>query len=446
MSTPTPPITAASAMDDEFAGATLPTIIPEFVQEARERFADNPFTVQVDGGDARLSERSRAFRVRARAVVGEHLAPIAAEIDRSGQTPESLRRLLAQEGFFALSLPEEYGGGGSVLDTCLAVEETSRVSATVGLIVAVQLLGSAPIVLGGSAQQKADWLPGLAKGELFPSFCLTEPGAGTDAAQATTRVEATPDGYLLNGLKHYITGAGRSDVYTVFARSGAGRTDLTAMLMSAASAGFHVDGTHPFSGIRGVPVGQLRFEDVALPHDATLGEPGRGFRLALAVLDRARPAIAAQALGLAQGALDASISYLKHRVQFGAPLLEQPVIQYRLARHAASIAAARQLTYHAAQLADEGHPALNATASMAKLFATDTAMEVVTDAMQFWGGAGYMTGSPVERMYRDAKIMQIYEGTNEIQGLVIARAMLRSLASMDTAAAPPSANPTGSAG
>jgi alkylation response protein AidB-like acyl-CoA dehydrogenase len=401
-------------------------VVPGFIQDARERFANDPFTVQVDGGDALLPESAQETRRRARAFVDAHVAPIATQIDRDDQIPEDLRGALAKEGFFGLSIPEDYGGKGSVLETCIAVEECSRVSASVGLMVAVQLLGSTPLVLGGDDRQKQEWLPKFATGERFCSYCLTEPGAGTDAASVQTRATEGPDGWLLNGTKQYITGAGRSDLYTVFARSGEGRTEMTALLVTAGTNGFQVIGTHPFSGIRGLPVGQLEFDDVHVPDEQLLGQPGKGFRLALATLDRARPAIAAQALGLAQGALDASMSYLANRVQFGNPLLDLPVVQYRLARHAAAISAARQITYHAAQLADAQRPELNAAASMAKLFTTDVAMEMATDAMQFWGGAGYMVGSPVERMFRDAKIMQVYEGTNEIQGLVIARALTRA--------------------
>lgn len=400
-------------------------IIPGFIQAASERFATDPFTVQIDGADAFLPDDARELRAEARAFVIEHLAPIAARIDRDNDTPDGLRRKMAESGFFGLSVPEEYGGRGSVLQTCLAVEEFSRVSASIGLVVAVGLLGSTPLVLAGTDKQKRDWLPAFAAGEQCCSFCLTEPGAGTDAASVSTRVTSTDDGYTLDGQKQYITGAGWSDLYTVFARSGEGRYEMTAMLLPADSAGFEVQGRHPFTGIRGIPVGQLKFDRVVLPDEAVLGEPGRGFQVALATLDRARPAIAAQAVGVAQGAFDAAISYLDSRVQFGKPLLEKEVIQHRLARHAASLAAARTLTYHAARMADERRPELNAAASMAKLFSTDLAMQVVTDAVQFCGGAGYMVGSPVERMYRDVKIMQIYEGANEIQEMVIARALMR---------------------
>ena len=402
-------------------------VVPEFIQDATRRFEEHPRTIQVDGADALLPERAVETRLRARRYVDERLSQMAREIDESNLIPEAMRREIAELGFFGLTIPEAYGGRDSVLEGCLVVEEFSRVSAAVGLMVAVGQLASAPVVLGGNDAQKRAWLPALASGERFASFCLTEPVAGTDAASVATRVETTVDGYTLNGLKQYITGAGRSDLYTVFARSGEERYEMTAMLVPAGAAGFRVEGRHPFTGIRGLPVGQLRFDDVRLPDEARLGEPGRGFQLALATLDRARPAIAAQAIGLAQGAYDAAISYLAHRVQFGTPLIEQDVLQHRLARHAASIAAGRMLTYHAAQLADARSPHLNAAASMAKLVATDLAMEVVTDAMQFWGGAGYMVGSPVERMYRDAKILQIYEGTNEIQELVIARAMNRAI-------------------
>ena len=403
-------------------------VVPEFIQEAFDRFERRPTTVQVDGAHERLPDHAREMREQARQFAAEQVSPIAGEIDETNEIPDALWSALGEQGYFGLAIPEEYGGRGSVLDTCVAVEEMSRISAGVGLLVSVGLLGPAGLVLGGTKEQKDHWLPILASGE-FSSFCLTEPGAGTDAASLTTTVRHTGDAYEIAGRKHYITGAGRSALYTVFARSGDGPYEMTAMLVPAGTSGFAVNGRHPFSGIRGVPVGELDFDRVELPDEARLGEEGRGFQLALSILDRARPGIAAQALGLAQGALDAAFSYLEHRVQFGCPLLDKDVVRHRLARHAASIGAGRQLTCHAAMLADAGSPSLNAAASMAKLFCTDLAMAVVTDAMQFWGGAGYMKGSPVERMYRDAKIMQIYEGTNEIQELVISRALVREFRS-----------------
>ncbi len=402
-------------------------IRPDYVQEISRQFAEDPKTYQIDGADRLLDEHARDIRDQTRAFVTTYLSPLAEQIDRENHFPESLRNQIAEAGFWGLSIPEEYGGRGSVLETCVAVEEFSRVSASIGLLISVQLLGSTPMLLGGSAEQRAYWMPKFASGEAFCSFCLTEPTAGTDAASLQTTVSVDADGFVLNGVKHYITGAGRSDVYTVFARSGDGRYEMDALLVDAGSAGFEIDGLHPFTGIRGAPVGRLVFDDVRLPDEARLGEPGRGFQLALATLDRARPGIAAQAVGLAQGALDSAISYLQARQQFGKPLLEQDVIQHRVARHLAAIASGRVLTYHAARLADAEDPALNAVASMAKLYCTDMAMNVVTDAMQFWGGAGYMQGSPIERMYRDVKILQIYEGTNEIQELVIARALMREV-------------------
>ncbi len=399
-------------------------IVPEFIQQAIERFERDPATVQVDGGAEALPDHARETRAAAREFAVNVIGPLAREIDASNEIPDTVWQALGEQGFFGLAIPREYGGRGSILETCVAVEEISRVAAGVGLLVSVGLLGPAGLMLAGTKAQKDEWLPRLAAGA-FSSFCLTEPGAGTDAASLETSVEHTGDAYRVTGRKHYITGAGRSIVYTVFARSGEGPYEMTAMLVPASASGFSVNGRHPFSGIRGVPVGELDFDGVELPDEARLGDEGRGFQLALSILDRARPGIAAQALGLAQGALDASFSYLDNRVQFGAPLLDKEVVRHRLARHAASIAAGRQLVYHAATLADADSPSLNATASMAKLFCTDLAMSVVTDAMQFWGGAGYMSGSPVERMYRDAKIMQIYEGTNEIQELVISRALVR---------------------
>ncbi len=398
--------------------------VPDFARRAYARFADDPWTIQVDGGDAGLPDHALEMRSSARAFARDLVSPLAAEIDATNIIPESLWNDLGSGGYFSIAIPREYGGRGSVLDTCMAVEEISRVSAGVGLLVSVGLLGPAGLVLAGSQAQRDYWLPILASGK-FSSFCLTEPDAGTDAASLTTTVRQGVDSFVLSGQKHYITGAGKAVLYTVFARSGDGSSEMTAMLVPAGVSGFEVAGLHPFSGIRGVPVGRLDFEDVELPEDAQLGDTGRGFHLALSILDRARPGIAAQALGLAQGALDATLAYTGERIQFGRPLLEKDVIRHRLARHAASIAAARQLTYHAAMLADDGSPDLNAVASMAKLICTDLAMSVVTDAMQFWGGAGYIQGSPVERMYRDAKIMQIYEGTNEIQEMVISRSLMR---------------------
>ncbi len=403
-------------------------IVPGFIQEAISRFEEDPRTVQVDGGGERLPDHSKEMRNRARSFAETVVSPLARKIDETNEIPDELWSALGDDGYFGIAIPQEYGGRGSIIDTCIAVEEISRISAGVGLLVSVGLLGPAGLMLAGTEAQKEHWLPIMASGG-FSSFCLTEPGAGTDAASLTTEVRHTGDMYQLDGRKHYITGAGRSVLYTVFARSGDGPYEMTAMLMPADTAGFQVNGRHPFSGIRGVPVGELDFNAVQLPDEARLGDDGRGFQLALSILDRARPCIAAQGLGLAQGALDASFSYLENRIQFGSPLLDKDVVRHRLARHAASIAAGRQLVYHAAALADASSPSLNAAASMAKLFCTDLAMSVVTDAMQFWGGAGYMKGSPVERMYRDAKIMQIYEGTNEIQELVISRALVRDFRS-----------------
>ena len=406
------------------------TIVPGFVKDSFSRFEERPVTVQVDGGSEGLPDHAIEMREKARAFAVEEISPLTRQIDRSNEIPEALWSALGDHGYFGLAIPRRYGGRGSILDTCVAVEEISRLSAGVGLLVSVGLLGPAGLMLAGTEVQQEYWLTRLAGGE-FSSFCLTEPGAGTDAASLTTSVTHTGDHYRLDGRKHYITGAGRSSLYTVFARSGDGPYEMSAMLVPADTSGFRINGLHPFSGIRGVPVGELDFDGVELPDEARLGEDGRGFQLALSVLDRARPGIAAQALGLAQGALDASFSYLENRVQFGAPLLDKDVVRHRLARHAASIAAGRQLVYHAAALADANSPSLNAAASMAKLFCTDLAMSVVTDAMQFWGGAGYVQGSPVERMYRDAKIMQIYEGTNEIQELVISRALVRDFRSSE---------------
>ena len=395
--------------------------------------------ILIDGGDRLLPDEARDQRARARAIADEVIAPIAADIDRDRHIPSAIRRQLAEAGFYGLNIPPEWGGKGSTLLAAVTIEELSRVSAAVGLSVAVQVLGSTPFILGGNREQADHWLPDLAAGRRFCSFAMTEPGSGTDAASVATMLTETGDGFQLNGEKHFISGATLSDVYTVIARSGAGRNEMTAVVVPADTPGFVIGPVQPFTGMRGMPVGRLQFIDAPVPADAQLGQRGRGFPLALATLDRARPGIAAQALGIAQGAFDAAVAYTGRRVQFGKPLLEQPVIQHRLARHAAAIAAARQLCYHAAQLIDLGAPEMSAAVSMAKLVCSDLAMQIVVDALQFWGGQGYLEGSPTERMFRDAKVTQIYEGTNEIQELVIARTILKAWGNEQPTGTDPSA-------
>jgi alkylation response protein AidB-like acyl-CoA dehydrogenase len=338
--------------------------------------------------------------------------------------------LFREHELFGLLFDEEHGGTGTgTLLTLVAIEEVAKACATSALILAVQELGSLGLKLAGSEEQKQRCLPRLASGEWLCAYALTEAGSGSDSAAMRTTARRDGDGYVLNGSKRFITNAAVANLYTVFAKTDpeAGHSGISAFVVESDTPGFEVARLEPKMGISGSTTGELVFEDCRVPADNLLGEEGEGFRIAMRILDHSRPGVAAQGLGLAQGATDYALEYARSRETFGKPLSEHQLIQAKLADMETACQAARGLLYTFGQMVDDGvdGPELTKASAMAKLFCTDTAMWVTTEAVQILGGYGYIKEYPVERMMRDAKITQIYEGTNEIQRLVIAREMLR---------------------
>jgi alkylation response protein AidB-like acyl-CoA dehydrogenase len=377
-----------------------------------------------------LSEEQIEIRDLIRALSRERIAPRAAEIDKSSEFPWDVVELFREHELFGLMFDEEYGGAGaSALMTLAAIEEVSKVCATSGLILAVQELGSLGIKLAGTDEQKQRFLPKLASGEWLPAYALTEPGSGSDSA--AMRSEARRDGgeYVLNGSKRFITNAGVAGLYIVFAKTDpeAGHAGISAFVVEADTPGFEVGRIEPKMGIKGSTTGELFFNSCRVPAANLLGGEGDGFPLAMRVLDRSRPGIGAQGLGIAQGATDFALDYARSRETFGEPIGRHQLVAGMLADMQTRCEAARGLLYRCGELIDSGAdgPELTKLSAMAKLFCTDTAMAVTTDAVQVLGGYGYIQEYPVERMMRDAKITQIYEGTNQIQRLVIARELLR---------------------
>ena len=377
-----------------------------------------------------LSEEQRQVKEMVHDLCLERVEPRAAEIDRSGEFPWDIKKLFQEHDILGIPFPPEYGGvSGSALTLILAVEEISKFCATSSLILSVQSLGSLPIVLGGTEEQKRAYLPPLAKGERLAAYALTEPGSGSDAGGMRTRAVRHGDTYVLNGSKTFITGGSVADTIVVFARTDQdGDTParhISAFIVEKDMPGYRVGKLERKLGIRGSPTAQLFFEDVAVPAANLLGAEGKGFPLALRVLDHSRPGIAAQALGIAEGAFDVARRYARDRRQFGRPIAEFEGVQFMLADMATQIEAARMLVYASGDALDRHLSGVTASSSMAKVFASDVAMRVTTDAVQVLGGYGYLRDFPVERMMRDAKITQIYEGTNEIQRFVIARELLK---------------------
>jgi len=364
------------------------------------------------------------FRDLVRRIATERVAPRAAEIDRTDEYPWDLRTLLADQDILALPFATEHGGTGTgTLMLQMAVEELAKASAAVALILMIQELGTLPIQLFGSDELKERFLPACASGEQSPAFCLSEPDAGSDPA--AMRTTATRDGeeWVISGTKNWITNAGVADFYVVFAVTDREHGRVSAFVVEKDRAGFSVPKFEHKLGIHGSPTGQPVFEDVRVPASNLIGEAGRGMAVALGTLERTRLGAAAQAVGIAQGATDYANGYAKERTAFGKPINELQGIQFKLADMQTRTAAARELLYKACAMADRSEPGLGMYTSMAKLFASDTAMAVTVEAVQVLGGYGYVTEYPVERMMRDAKITQIYEGTNEIQRVVIARHM-----------------------
>jgi len=375
-----------------------------------------------------LADEEQMMIAMVRDLARERVAPRAAEIDAGGEFPWDMKELLAKQDILGMPFPEELGGlGSSELSILMVIEELAKVCATTSLILCVQQLGSLPILLAGTEEQKRRWIPKLATGEWLASFGLTEPGSGSDAGAMATKAVRKGDKYVLNGVKHFITNAGIAHVNTVFAstKPEAGTRGISAFVVEDGTPGFHLGKIEHKMGICGSQTGELVFEECEIPADNLLGKEGEGFKIALATLDRTRPGIAAQALGIAQGALDFAAHYAQQRVQFGKPIMANQAIQFMLADMDIKTEAARQLVYHVGELMDSGAKSFGRESAIAKTFASDTAIEVTNDAIQVLGGYGYMKEFPVERMMRDAKITQIYEGTNQIQRLVIARALAK---------------------
>jgi alkylation response protein AidB-like acyl-CoA dehydrogenase len=375
-----------------------------------------------------LPEELEEFRRVVRQVCEAHVAPRAAEIDEDDDFPWDVHKLFVDNELMGVGYPEEHGGGGGgSLTVALLVEEIARVSASASLIPLVSRLGAIPVMLAGSRQQKDDLLSGIARGDNQMSYALTEPGSGSDAAAMRTRYRRTDRGFVLSGTKRFITNAGVSDRYTVFAQGdpAGGAGGISAFLLHEDDPGFSVGKSERKMGIRGSPTREIYLEDADIPAHRLIGEEGAGFRYAMRTLDFSRPTIAAQALGIAQGAFDVAAGYTAEREQFGQPISRFQGVQFLLADMAMQVEAARLLVYRAAAACDGQDPGLTYLASIAKAHASDTAMQVTTDAVQVLGGYGYMREYGVERMMRDAKITQIYEGTNQIQRLVIARQVLK---------------------
>ena len=377
-----------------------------------------------------LTEEQREIRDLIRELARERIAPRAAEIDKSSEFPWDVVELFREHGIFGVMYDEEYGGlGASALMTLVAVEEVSKVCATSGLILAVQELGSLGVKLAGNEKQKGRYLPRLATGEWLTAYALTEPGSGSDSAAMRSEARLDGDEYVINGSKRFITNAGVADLYTVFAKTDPtlGHDGISAFLVEATSPGFEVGRIEPKMGIKGSTTGEVFFNDMRIPAANLLGEEGEGFKIAMQILDRSRPGIGAQGLGLAQGATDYALEYAKERETMGKPIGQHQMISAMLADMETKCEAARGLLYKCGRLIDEGAEGSELTkiSAMAKLYCSDVAMEVTTDAVQILGGYGYMQEYPVERMMRDAKITQLYEGTNQIQRLVIAREMLK---------------------
>jgi alkylation response protein AidB-like acyl-CoA dehydrogenase len=375
-----------------------------------------------------LSDEQREIRDLIRDLARERIAPRAAEIDKSAEFPWDVVELFRDHEVFGILFDEEYGGlGASALMTLVAIEEVSKVCATSGLIIAVQELGSLGIKLAGTDEQKQRFLPRLASGEWLAAYALTEPGSGSDSAAMRSEARREGDEYVLNGSKRFITNAGVASLYVVFAKTDpdAGHAGISAFVVEADAPGFSVGRIEPKMGIKGSTTGEVFFDDCRIPADNLLGEEGEGFKIAMRILDRSRPGIGAQGLGIAQGATDYALEYARTRETMGRPIANHQLVAATLADMETKCEAARGVLYKVGQLIDEDVPDLTKYSAMAKLYCTDVAMEVTTDAVQILGGYGYMQEYPVERMMRDAKITQIYEGTNQIQRLVIAREMLR---------------------
>jgi alkylation response protein AidB-like acyl-CoA dehydrogenase len=382
-------------------------------------------------GMYQIPEEHEAVRAAVRDVCEGKVAPNAASVDESGEFPQASYDALRAADFHAPHIPEQYGGvGADALATVIVIEEIARVCASSSLIPAVNKLGTMPLLLAGSDELKRRYLPPVAAGEAMFSYCLSEPEAGSDAAAMRTRAERTGDDYILNGAKRWITNAGVSDYYTVFAVTtpGIGAKGISAFVVEKSDPGVSFGAPERKLGIKGSPTREVFLDNVRVGADRLIGAEGTGFGTAMRTLDHTRVTIAAQAVGIAQGALDYALGYVKERRQFGRAVADFQGIQFMLADLGMKLEAARQLTYAAAGKSQRGDADLTYFGAAAKCFASDAAMQITTDAVQLLGGYGYTKDYPVERMMRDAKITQIYEGTNQVQRIVMAKQLLKGLA------------------
>ena len=374
-----------------------------------------------------LSDEQLELRATFRRFAEREIAPNAAEADERSEFPSKSFAAYRDSGFVSLAYPEAYGGDGAdTLTYALLVEEVARVCGSSSLFVIISKLAMTPILLAGSPELQARYVPRVASGELQASYCLSEPDAGSDVASMSTRAVRDGDHYVLRGTKAWITNAGVSDLYVIFAKTDpeAGHRGISAFVVERDTPGLSIGEPEVKMGMRGSPTCEVHLDDAQVPAANLIGEEGKGFTYAMGALDSSRPIIGVQALGIAQGALDAAARYVAERRQFGKRIADFQGVQFMLADMATQVEAARLLIYEACTLLDAGDPRVSKAASMSKLFAADTAMRVTTDAVQLFGGAGYTRRYPVERMMRDAKVTQIYEGTNQVQRVVIARHLL----------------------
>ena len=374
--------------------------------------------------DYRLLPEQEEFRKVVREFALDRVAPRAADIDATGEYPADLHAEMVKADLLSVMYPEELGGAGAdSIVQCILFEELSRVCASTGMIPILNKLGSIPVLLRGTREQQLDLIPRIISGEAQTAYGLTEAEAGSDPAAMRTKAVRDGDEYVITGSKRFISNAGIATHYSIFAKTDpeAGSRGVSCFLVPADAAGFDVSSYERKMGIKGSTTGELMFDEVRVPATALIGDEGEGFSIAMMTLDRSRPGIAAQALGIAQGAFDVALEYAKERKQFGKPIIAHQAVGFMLADMSMKIRAARHLTYEVHAMIDRQDPDLTRVAAEAKCFASDVAMDVTVDAVQVLGGYGYIKDFPVERMMRDAKITQIYEGTNQIQRLVIAR-------------------------
>ena len=364
-----------------------------------------------------LTEQQREIKNLTRTIAEERVLPVRAGLDEKEEFPWEIMKILADAGLFGVFLPEEYDGlGGGIFELCLVVEELSRVCSGVAVSYAASGLGTLTLLQYGSEGQKQKYLPDIAAGRRLAAFALTEETAGSDPGGMKTTAQRTGDGYILNGTKRFITNGGEAEIYTIIVLTAKekGPRGASAFLVEKGTPGFSFGGKEKKLGIRASATRELVLEDCLVPAENMLGREGMGFIMTMKLLDCSRPGLGAQAVGLAQGALEAAVDYARKRIQFGHPIIAQQAVQHMLADMAIQVEAARALVYAAARTIDSGAKNFTKESEMAKVFASDTAMRVTTDAMQIFGGVGYMRDYPIEKMFRDAKITQIYEGTNQV--------------------------------